>query len=48
MFPGFIERFEKEIKAILPSTTNPRVLVPKNRNLSVWNGASILTSLSAF
>ncbi|XP_078260606.1 actin-5-like isoform X1 [Rhinoraja longicauda] len=48
LFPGLEERLLKEIKSQVPSGLQVTICAPKNRNYSVWIGASILTSLTAF
>ncbi|XP_078066344.1 uncharacterized protein LOC144492181 isoform X2 [Mustelus asterias] len=48
LFPGLEERLLKEIKFQVPSGLPIKVIAPPNRNNSVWMGASILTSLTAF
>ncbi|XP_078400338.1 actin-1-like isoform X2 [Cetorhinus maximus] len=48
LFLGLEERLLKEIKFQVPSGLPIKVIAPPNRNNSVWMGASILTSLTAF
>ncbi|XP_038648463.1 actin-3-like [Scyliorhinus canicula] len=48
LFLGLEERLLKEIKFQVPSGLPIKVIAPSNRNNSVWIGASILTSLTAF
>ncbi|XP_067881287.1 actin-1-like isoform X1 [Heterodontus francisci] len=48
LFLGLEERLLKEIKFQVPSGLPVKVIAPPNRNNSVWMGASILTSLTAF
>uniref|UniRef100_UPI00398E62E4 actin, cytoplasmic-like n=1 Tax=Pristiophorus japonicus TaxID=55135 RepID=UPI00398E62E4 len=48
LFPGLEERLLKEIKLQVPNGLPFKVIAPPNRNYSVWMGASILTSLTAF
>ena len=48
LFPGFSERFEKEINALAPSGTKVRVVAPPNRNVLAWIGGSVLASLEIF
>ena len=48
MFAGFAERFDKELKALAPSSTKTKVIAPPERMCSSWIGGSILGSLSAF
>jgi len=50
-FKGFVPRFEKSIRNLLPKTLGSasiRVNAPSNRLYSVWIGGSILASLSTF
>jgi actin len=48
MFPGFAERFTKEITALAPSTMKIKVVAPPERKYSAWIGGSILSSLSYY
>jgi actin-related protein len=48
MFPGIVERMNKELVALAPSTMKIRVIAPPERKYSVWIGGAILTSLSTF
>ena len=48
MFPGFAERFQKEVTALAPPTMNVKVIAPPERQYSVWIGGSILASLPTF
>lgn len=48
LFPGFSERFSKEIRALSPSFMRIAVLAAANRKQSVWIGGSMLASLSTF
>ncbi|XP_078521920.1 actin, alpha skeletal muscle-like [Lissotriton helveticus] len=48
LFPGMHERLTKEICRLVPCDTAVKVFAPVDRKLSVWTGASILASLSAF
>lgn len=48
MFPGINERFTKDLKQMVPTTINVRVITPPERKYSVWIGGSILTSLNTF
>ena len=48
LFPGFVNRMQKEISALAPSGLRIRVLAPPERKYSVWIGGSILASLSTF
>ncbi|CAM4758414.1 unnamed protein product [Rotaria magnacalcarata] len=48
MLPGFSERIRKELTALAPSNTRIRIVTAPIRELSVWIGGSILSSLSTF
>ncbi|KAK3091408.1 hypothetical protein FSP39_019689 [Pinctada imbricata] len=48
MYPGFVDRMQKEITALAPSTMEIKVIAPPERKYSVWIGGSILASLSTF
>ncbi|XP_009669913.1 actin-1 [Struthio camelus] len=48
LFQGFKERLLKELKTQIPHTTPVKIISPRDRMCSVWIGASILTSLTAF
>jgi len=48
MYPGFADRFRKEITALAPSTMKVNVVARPERKYSVWIGGSILASLSTF
>ncbi|KAC9307208.1 hypothetical protein R6Q59_003156 [Mikania micrantha] len=48
MFPGFVNRMEKEITGLAPSTMRIKVVANPERNYNAWLGGSILASLSSF
>jgi len=48
MFPGMMERMQKEIQTLAPSNIVVKIANPPKRNYSSWIGASILSSLSDF
>lgn len=50
MFPGLPERLTSELKSLFPGTmsTSLKVIAPPDRCNAIWNGGSILTSLSTF
>ncbi|CAM5999745.1 unnamed protein product [Sphagnum balticum] len=50
MFRGLEGRLANELKSLMPGTMSSslRILAPSDRSNSVWNGGSILTSLSTF
>jgi hypothetical protein len=45
---GVVERMQKELTALAPSTMKIKVVAPPERKYSVWIGGSILASLSTF
>ena len=47
-FPGFVDRLQKEIDSLIPSTLRARVSKYCYSKYSVWIGGSILASLSTF
>jgi actin len=46
MFDGIVERMEKEVTALAPSSMKIKIVAPPERKYSVWIGGSILSSLS--
>ncbi|EAL62685.1 hypothetical protein DDB_G0289507 [Dictyostelium discoideum AX4] len=48
MFPGIVDRMNKELTALAPSTMKIKIIAPPERKYSVWIGGSILASLSSF
>jgi actin beta/gamma 1 len=48
MFPGINERLTKEMKRLVPTSIDVRVITPPERKYSVWIGGSILSSLNTF
>ena len=48
MFPGIVDRMQKEITALAPPTMEIKIIAPPERKYSVWKGGSILASLSTF
>lgn len=48
MFKGFRERFYKEIKHLANPTMRVQVIASPDRKFAVWQGGSILSSLSSF
>ncbi|KAI3410946.1 Actin-2 [Globodera pallida] len=48
MFPGIVERMQKEITALAPSTIKVKIIAPPERKYSVWIGGSIQASLTTF
>ena len=48
MFPGFQERMEREMEALLPPTMTFKVTAAPDRKYAAWIGGSILASLSTF
>lgn len=48
LLSGFMERLEKELFLISPSSVDLKVIGTPERKFSVWTGGSILSSLSSF
>ena len=48
MFEGLVDRMQKEITALAPSSMKIKVIAPPERKYSVWIGGSILASLTTF
>ncbi|CAB4028083.1 actin, cytoplasmic-like, partial [Paramuricea clavata] len=48
MFPGFVDRMEKEITALAPPEMKIKVIAPPERRYSVWIGGSVLASHPPF
>ena len=48
MFPGIADRMQREITYLAPATKRIKIIAPPERKFSVWNGGSILASLSTF
>merc|ERR1711971_1153487 len=48
MFEGLVDRMQKEIAALAPSSMKIKVIAPPERKYSVWIGGSILASLTTF
>lgn len=48
MFPGVVDRMQKEITNLAPSSMKIKVIAPPERKYSVWIGGSILASLTTF
>tara|TARA_R110002050_G_scaffold277213_1_gene422797 strand:- start:134 stop:1255 length:1122 start_codon:yes stop_codon:yes gene_type:complete len=48
MFSGIVERLQKELTALAPSTMRVKLVAPPERKYSVWIGGAILASLSTF
>ncbi|XP_040283344.1 actin-2-like [Bufo bufo] len=48
LFPGFDERLSKELEGLVPNGVTVKMILPVNRQYSVWTGASIVSSLSVF
>jgi actin-related protein len=48
MFPGIVERMEKELRKLANPTLKINVTAAADRKYSVWIGGSILASLSTF
>ncbi|XP_071501810.1 uncharacterized protein [Diadema antillarum] len=48
MFPGFLERLERELTAMAPAAMPVKVVAPPERKEYAWIGGSILASMSNF
>jgi len=48
MFPGFSERLKKELEILISKTADVHVIAPPDRKYSVWNGGSLMASMSSF
>ena len=48
LLPGFTERMQKDLTAIVNSTVEARVVAPAERQFTTWLGGSMLASLSTF
>ncbi|KAK0671572.1 putative actin [Cercophora samala] len=48
MFPGFVDRLQKEVAAIVPSDMLVRVVATPDRKYLAWVGGSVVASLSTF
>ena len=48
MFPGLMDRMNKELIALVPASAKAKIIAPPERKYSVWIGGSILASLSTF
>eukprot|EP01120_Amphizonella_sp_Union-15-10_P012264 TRINITY_DN5414_c0_g1_i4.p1 TRINITY_DN5414_c0_g1~~TRINITY_DN5414_c0_g1_i4.p1 ORF type:complete len:264 (-),score=51.56 TRINITY_DN5414_c0_g1_i4:43-834(-) len=44
MFPGYVDRFKKELISLTPQNTKVNIIAPNNRQNSVWSGGSLLAS----
>ncbi|XP_061169244.1 actin-5-like [Saccostrea echinata] len=48
MYPGIVDRMQREIVALAPQSVKVKIIAPPERKYSVWIGGSILASLSTF
>ena len=48
MFPGLVDRMQKEMQGLFPSGIRSRFVASPERNIAAWIGGSILCSLSTF
>jgi len=48
LFEGFAERLRAELALIAITSSKIKVVAPADRKYSVWQGGSILSSLSTF
>jgi actin-related protein len=48
LFPGFVNRLQKEIVNLAPSTMKVKIIAPPERQHLAWIGGSVLSSMSTF
>lgn len=48
MFPGMVDRMQKELTSLVPANMKVNIVAPPERKHTVWIGGSILASLSSF
>ncbi|XP_063715151.1 uncharacterized protein LOC134842645 [Symsagittifera roscoffensis] len=48
MFPGLVNRMQKELMGLNGDRTRVKVIAPEERKYSAWIGGSVLASLSSF
>lgn len=48
MYPGIVERMQKELFVLAPSSMRIKLMELPERRYSAWIGGSILASLSTF
>ena len=48
MYPGILNRMQKEMNSLAPRTMRIKITAPLERKYSAWIGGSILASLSTF
>jgi actin len=48
MYPGIVERMQKELFVLAPSSMRIKLIALPERKYSVWIGGAILASLSTF
>ena len=48
MFDGMAETLQMKLELLAPKSTKIKVIAPPERKCSVWNGGSLLSSLSTF
>lgn len=48
MYPGIVERIQKELFVLAPSSMRIKIMATPERKYSVWIGGAILGSLSTF
>ena len=46
MLPGIEDRLLKELRTLVPSQANFKIVAPPERKYSVWIGGSIIASLA--
>ena len=48
MFPGIVERMQKDITALAPPMVKIKIIAPQEHKYSTWTGGSIVASLSTY
>jgi len=48
MLPGLVDRLQKELAAVVPSTMKVKIIASPDRQFSAWIGGAVLASLSTF
>lgn len=48
LFPGFVERLQKELTALAPSNMKVNIIAPPDRGTSAWYGGTMLASSDGF
>jgi actin-related protein len=48
MFPGLVDRLQKEIATLAPTSMKVEIVAPPERKYSTWIGGSMLAMMSTF